>query len=126
MYGMPGELTSSPEEWSGVKVFRANPCMNNMKNAVCQSPEAPESIFWQDGGTYIGEEFSKIVQTNAEVDSAAIGMRVADQGGIYTFQGAVRSNQTGISLMISEGKLAPFVQVKPGETTDLKWQVMGR
>lgn len=127
MYGMPDELTSSPEEWSGVKIFRAKPCMKNMKNAVCQSPEAPESIFWQDGGTIIGEVFSKFAQTNAEVDSAPIGMRFTGKvGGIYTFQGAVRSNQTGISLMISEGKLAPVVHVKPGETTGLKWQVMGR
>ena len=127
MYGLSDELVSTPNSFGGINVTKAEPCFINMKNAVCESPEAPESLFWQDGGTLIGEAISKMTESNDEVESAAIGNRFTEKdGGLYIFAGSVRSNRTGISIMIRNGKLAPVVQVQPGQTTEIDFQVIGR
>lgn len=122
MYGLPGELVFSADEWEGVRVTKAEPCMRNMHNAVCQSSEDPEGVFWKEGGTLIGDAIFKLGSPDEEPESTV----VSTGGGAYTFQGAVRSDHTGISIMIVKGELAPVVHVKAGETTDIEWQVTGR
>ena len=122
MYGLSDELASTPDEWGDVKVTKAKPCMRGMKNAVCQSLEAPEGLFWQAGGTYLGEVIFRLGVPDDETESTVIGTG----GGTYTFQGAVRSDHTGISIMVSDGELAPVVRVQAGETTEIEWQAMGR
>jgi hypothetical protein len=125
MYGPSDELESTPDTWEGVKVTKAEPCAIDIsageKAAVCQSPKALESSFWQDGGTYFG---SLTYNTAGNLDE--IGP-VIGIGMIYVSNAAVRSNYLGISIMIAkDGKLAPVVNVQAGETTDIKWQVNGR
>jgi len=120
VYGFTNELVSGSDEWKGVKITRAQPCLKNMINEVCQSSEAGEGVFWQAGGTYIGEAIFALKEPD-EIEATVIYSK-----GAYTLQGAVRSDSLGISIMIQGGKLAPIVRVRPEETTEIEWQVLGR
>jgi len=125
LYGMQDELLVNPDEWDNVKLTQAEPCMKKMKNAVCPSSEAPESMFWQNGGTHLSDT---IFGTRAPDDPEAF-IIISKGGGVFqihAYLGGVRSDRTGISLMIMEGKLAPVVVVQPGDTTDIEWKVIGR
>lgn len=128
MYGLSDELQLTPKQWGGIEVTKAETCTDGMTNVVCRSSE-DESAFWQTGGTYLGEEntlgFTKSFDEDANT-MIAIAHRFTDGEGLYLLQGAVRSNFTGISIMVLEGKLAPMVQVIDGETASIEWLVNGR
>ena len=104
LYGMPGELTSTPEEWGGVMVGQTKVDIGEDGKFV----QTGEGAFWADGWENVGEQMT-------------------DAAGktIYT-DGFARSNRFGISMMVVDRERAPILVVQPRETEQINWVVLER
>jgi len=104
LYGMPGELTATPEEWGGVIVGQTKVDLDENGKFV----QTGEGAFWEDGWENVGEQ-------------------VTDAAGktIYT-DGYARSNRFGISMMVVDRERAPILVVQPRETAEINWVVLER
>jgi hypothetical protein len=104
LYGMPGELTASPEDWGGVVVGQTKVDLDEDGKFV----QTGEGDFWADGWENVGEQMT-------------------DAAGktIYT-DGYAQSIRFGISMMVVDRERAPILAVQPRETTEINWVVLER
>jgi hypothetical protein len=104
LYGMPGELKSSPADWDGIQVGSTTVELDENGKFV----QTGEGKFWEEGWESVGAELT-------------------DAAGktIYT-DGYALSNKLGVSIMVVNRERAPLVVVRPGDTVEMDWQVLER
>jgi hypothetical protein len=129
LYALPAELKLSADKWGGLKLTRGATCMKSSKNAICKPDKEADGGFWQDGGAYVGNNnISKgATKFDDEAKYSPVGAKfTSGEGGLFLFQGAARSDFTGISFGVEAAKLAPQVQVNGGAVSEVEWKVLGR
>lgn len=104
LYGMPGELTSTPDQWEGVLVGPTKVDLDEEGKFV----QTGDGDFWADGWENFGEQMT-------------------DAAGktIYT-DGYALSNKYGISMMVVDREREPVVVIEPRETAQVNWVVLER
>lgn len=129
VYALPAELKLSADKWGGLKLTRGATCMKSGKNAICKPDKEADGGFWQGGGTYLGNNNTILRATkfDDEAKYSPVGAKfTSGEGGLFLFQGAARSDFTGISFGVEAAKLAPQVQVNGGAVSEVEWKVLGR
>lgn len=103
MYGFPEELTTNPNDWENVRVGPLSVSLTDKGNGDC----AMDQIFWSEGFRSMGEMWS--CDTHQKLAN-----------------GFVVSNTYGISVMVEDSKIAPYVSVVPDEEIEIQWIVQNR
>ncbi|QRN84028.1 hypothetical protein JR338_04575 [Chloroflexota bacterium] len=103
MYGFPEELSTNPNDWENVRVGPLSVFLNDKGEGDC----GIDQIFWSDGFHSAGEMWS--CDTHQKLAN-----------------GFIVSNTYGISVMVEDSKIAPYVSVVPDEKIEINWIVQNR
>lgn len=127
MFGLPGVLNLTPEEWAGMDVTRGTFCMKNGHNSVCEIDGVPPTAFWAEGSVEIGSSVYVFEYQEGEPQPSVVIQAKAEPGSageqFHIYQGGLLSSHTGIFANIRGGQYAPTIDVVGNQTASVEVEI---
>jgi hypothetical protein len=127
MYGLPGLLKMTPEEWDGIDVTRGKFCMQGGQSSVCDIEGVTPSAFWAEGALDAGKVITAFVYQDNEQQPGVVILAGAEEGSaaehMHIYQGTILSNRTGISANIVAGQYSPKIEVVGNKTVTVEIEI---
>jgi hypothetical protein len=127
MYGLPGVLKMTPEEWDGIDVTRGTFCMKSGQNSVCEIEGVTPSAFWAEGSVEVGSAIFAFKYQDNEQQPGVVIQAGAEEGSagenMHIYQGTIISNRTGISANIMAGQYSPTIGVAGNKVVTVEIEI---